>query len=113
MTEEPVVRAIRLDSRLDTAKKVSRVVVREIRMLPLVSAGLHVHNGPVYGNVVEGSVIYQIEGEPEQLLRAGDVFYEPEGTRIARFDALEDGVVFFGHFLLSDGQDDELTRLTD
>ncbi|CAN5262369.1 hypothetical protein BH11ACT2_BH11ACT2_12320 [soil metagenome] len=111
--EQPVVRATRMDQRLDAAKSISRVVVREIRMLPRVSAGLHVHNGPVFGNVVEGSVIFQIEGEPERLLTAGAVFYEPEGTRIARFDALDDGAVFFGHFLLADGQEDTLTRLTD
>jgi quercetin dioxygenase-like cupin family protein len=111
--DSPVVRAKVLDERLATAKSISRVVVREIRMSPRVSAGLHSHNGPVFGNVVEGSVIYQIEGEPEQLLTAGAVFYEPEGARIARFDALDDGAVFFGHFLLADGQDDEMTRLTD
>ncbi|MEU9842571.1 hypothetical protein AB0C69_25495 [Actinomadura sp. NPDC048032] len=28
------------------------------------------------------------------------MFHEPEGARIARFDAGEDGMTFLGHFLL-------------
>jgi len=43
---------------------------------------------------VAGSVVYQIDGQPAAVLRAGDVFYEPEGVRIARFDAQEDSVTF-------------------
>jgi hypothetical protein len=35
------------------------------------------------------------------VLKPGDVFYEPQGVRIARFDAQEDGVTFFGYFLLA------------
>ena len=38
-------------------------------------------------------------------LRVGDVFYEPEGARIARFDATDEGVTFLGYFLL--GPDEE------
>ena len=43
------------------------------------------------------------------MLRPGDVFYEPEGTRVARFDATEEGVTFLGYFLLADGLNAELT----
>jgi hypothetical protein len=39
------------------------------------------------------------------------VFYEPEGERIARFDAQDDGVTFLAYFLLSPGQEPELTPL--
>jgi hypothetical protein len=42
-------------------------------------------------------------------LRAGDVFFEPEGERIARFDAGGDGVTFLAYFLLSPGQDAQIT----
>jgi hypothetical protein len=59
-----------------------------------VRRGLHIHNGPVFGSIETGSAVYQIEGEPETVLKPGDVFYEPEGVRIARFDAQEDGVTF-------------------
>ena len=68
-----------------------------------------VHNGPVVGSIVAGSAVYQIEGQPETVLAAGDVFFEPEGERIARFDAREDGVTFLAYFLLSPGQEAQLT----
>jgi hypothetical protein len=35
-------------------------------------------------------------------------FYEPEGERIARFDAQDDGVTCLAYFLLSPGQEPEL-----
>jgi quercetin dioxygenase-like cupin family protein len=106
-TDQPVSRAVVFDGALPP-KTVSRVEVRRIRMLPNYPAGLHVHNCPVFGNIVEGSVIYQIEGGAPQTLRAGDIFYEPQGARIARFDALEEGVTFLGYFLVGDGELAEL-----
>lgn len=36
----------------------------------------------------------RVEGEPQSVLHPGDVFYEPEGARIARFDAGADGASF-------------------
>src|ERR1700712_5150005 len=97
--EQPVTRETLLDARLEIVKATSRVEVRRIRMLPGHPGGLHVHNTPVVGSIVSGSVVYQIEGSPPDVLRAGDVFFEPQDVRIARFDALEDGVEFLGYFL--------------
>ena len=108
---QPVTRTIVSDFRLPAAKATDRVQVREIKILPSQPAGLHVHNGPVFGSIVAGSVVYQIDGEPTAVLRPGDVFYEPEGARIARFDAQDDGVTFLAYFLLSPGQEPELTML--
>jgi quercetin dioxygenase-like cupin family protein len=107
----PVVRTVVLDTVLRETKALSRVEVRRIQLMPGHPSGPHVHNSPVFGNILVGSVVYEIEGEEARILRAGDVFYEPEGARIARFDALEDGVTFFGYFLLVDGQESELTPL--
>jgi hypothetical protein len=45
--------------------------VRRITMEPGFAAGLHVHNGPVFGSVETGSVVYQIDG-----VDAGLVFPE-------------------------------------
>jgi hypothetical protein len=45
------------------------------------------------------------------VLRPGDVFYEPEGERIARFDAEEDGATFLAWFLLSPGEEPRLAPL--
>jgi len=83
--------------------------VRQIRIVPGHAAGLHVHNGPVVGSIVEGSVTFQVEGEPESTLGPGEVFFEPDGARIARFDAGEDGVAFLAYFLLGAEQDPEIT----
>jgi quercetin dioxygenase-like cupin family protein len=107
--EQPITRTVLTDVRLRPVKEASHVEIREIRILPGYAAGLHVHNGPVVGSILEGSAVYQIEGQPETILRAGDVFFEPEGERIARFDATDDGVTFLAYFLLSSGQDPELT----
>ncbi|HEY1531803.1 MAG TPA: hypothetical protein VGF80_13360 [Galbitalea sp.] len=87
----------------------TRVEVRRIRMLAGHPGGLHVHNTPVVGSIVAGSVIYQIEGSPAEVLRAGDVFFEPQDVRIARFDAQEDGVEFLGYFLIADGEEASLS----
>ena len=103
--EQPLTRETVMEARLSRTAWTDRVQVRRIQMLPGHAAGLHVHNGPVVGSVVEGSVVYQVEGEPESVLRAGDVFYEPEGARIARFDAGEEGVTFLAYYLLRAGQE--------
>jgi quercetin dioxygenase-like cupin family protein len=109
--DSPVTRTVVRDVRLPEAKVTDRVQVREIRIAPSQPAGRHVHNGPVFGSIVAGSVVYQIDGQDAAVLRPGDVFYEPEGARIARFDAQEQGVVFLAYFLLSPGQEPELTPL--
>ncbi|WP_084532006.1 cupin domain-containing protein [Nocardia miyunensis] len=101
-------RVIILEQKLPEPLSTQRVEIRRITIAPGHAAGLHIHNGPVFGNIETGSVVYQIEGEPETVLGPGDVFYEPEGVRIARFDAREDGVTFLGYFLLADGVNAEL-----
>jgi quercetin dioxygenase-like cupin family protein len=110
--EEPITRTVVSDVRLPAVKATDRVQIREIRIAPSQPAGLHVHNGPVFGSIVAGSVVYQVDGQPAAVLRPGDVFYEPEGERIARFDAQADGVTFLAYFLLSPGQEPELTQLS-
>jgi quercetin dioxygenase-like cupin family protein len=104
----PLSRVIVMDQKLPEPLATQRVEIRRITIAPGHGVGLHIHNGPVFGNIETGSAVYQIEGEPETLLKPGDVFYEPEGVRIARFDAQEDGVTFFAYFLLADGVNGEL-----
>jgi quercetin dioxygenase-like cupin family protein len=106
--EPPVGRVVLMDQKLPAPLAVRRVEIRRITIVPGHSAGLHLHNGPVFGSIETGSAVYQIEGEPEALLKPGDVFYEPGGVRIARFDAQENGVTFLGYFLLPDGVTAEL-----
>ncbi|QUQ63095.1 cupin domain-containing protein [Kutzneria sp. CA-103260] len=101
--EPPLSRVVVMDQQLPVPLATHRVEIRRITIAPSFAAGLHVHNGPVFGSIESGSAVYQIEGHPESVLRPGDVFYEPEGVRIARFDAGPDGVTFLGYFLLPDG----------
>jgi hypothetical protein len=68
-----------------------------------------VHNGPVAGSIVEGSAVFQVDGEPESVLRLGDVVFEPESARIRRFDAQDVGVTFLAYFLLGPGQEAEIS----
>jgi quercetin dioxygenase-like cupin family protein len=109
--DQPISRTVLLDARLREVKPTARVEIREIRILPGHAAGPHVHNGPVVGSILDGSAVYQIEGQPASVLRPGDVFFEPEGEHIARFDAGDDGVTFLAYFLLSPGQEARLDML--
>ncbi|WP_214408876.1 cupin domain-containing protein [Sphaerisporangium fuscum] len=104
----PIVRSVLLDQSLAAPRATYRVEIRRITIAPRQPAGLHVHNCPVFGSIETGSVIYQIDGEPESVLGPGDVFHEPQGVRIARFDAQEEGVTFLGYFLLDAGEAPEL-----
>jgi len=104
-----VSRDVLFDVPLGQPKNTTHVEARRIRMGPGVAPGLHVHNTPVVGTIAEGSVVFQIEGGPETVLRPGDVFFEPPDVRIARFDALDEGVVFYAYFLLGDGEESTLS----
>jgi quercetin dioxygenase-like cupin family protein len=108
---DPVTRAVLLDAQLRQAKDTGRIQAHEVRILPGCAVGRHVHNGPVAGTILEGSVVYQIEGREAQVLQAGDIFLEHEGQRIARFDAGDDGATFLAFYLLSLGQEPKLTVL--
>ena len=103
--EPPIVREVLMDVPLPDTLPVDRIEVRRIRMLPGHPAGLHVHNGPVVGSIVEGSVVVQVEGAAEAVLGPGEVFYEPEGARISRFDAGDRGATFLAYFPLRAGQE--------
>jgi quercetin dioxygenase-like cupin family protein len=104
----PVTRTVVLDQPLAEPVTTHRVEVRRITMAAGQPAGLHLHNCPVFGSIETGSVVYQIDGQPESLLRPGDTFHEPQDARIARFDAQDDGVTFLAYFLLTAGQTAEL-----
>ena len=49
-------------------------------------AGRHFHPGPVAGYVESGLITFERDGQPVRELRPGDVFFEPAGEVIHRFD---------------------------
>lgn len=58
-------------------------------VLPPGSAGTppHRHTGPAFGYVIEGEMVFELEGEPERVVRAGETFWEPGGDVIHYSDA--------------------------
>jgi quercetin dioxygenase-like cupin family protein len=71
---------------LDT--KPDRVEAYRVELAPGQPAGPHFHPGPVAGYVERGLIAYERDGQPVRELRPGDVFFEPAGETIHRFDNL-------------------------
>jgi len=67
-------------------RQVVQIEIGDFHFTPGQVAPIHTHAAPAVGYVVKGEIIYQVEGEKKQILSAGDVFYEPVGPRILRFD---------------------------
>jgi quercetin dioxygenase-like cupin family protein len=42
----------------------------------------HRHSGPVFRYMLEGEMRFELEGEPECVIRAGEAFWEPGGDII-------------------------------
>ncbi|HEY2700186.1 MAG TPA: cupin domain-containing protein [Pseudonocardiaceae bacterium] len=42
----------------------------------------HRHPGPAYGYVIKGEIVFELEGEPERVVKAGETFWEPGGDVI-------------------------------
>jgi quercetin dioxygenase-like cupin family protein len=42
----------------------------------------HRHSGPVFGYMLEGEMIFELEGDPESVIKAGEAFWEPGGDVI-------------------------------
>jgi quercetin dioxygenase-like cupin family protein len=52
---------------------------------PPGSAGTPPHrhpSGPAFGYMLEGEMLFELEGEPPRVIRAGDAFWEPGGDVI-------------------------------
>ena len=78
--------AIKLLTAQFEARDVVQVEIGDFHFKPGQVAPVHTHAAPAVGYVAKGEIIYQVEGEKQQLLREGDVFFEPVGPRILRFD---------------------------
>jgi quercetin dioxygenase-like cupin family protein len=42
----------------------------------------HRHSGPAFGYVLEGEMLFELEGETPRVIRAGEAFWEPGGDLI-------------------------------
>ncbi len=57
-----------------------QVTVLELTFPPGMTSPKHAHPGFVLGYILEGEYRFQLEGEREKVLSAGDVFYEAPGS---------------------------------
>jgi quercetin dioxygenase-like cupin family protein len=46
----------------------------------------HRHTGPAFGYVIRGEMIFELEGEPQRVVKAGEAFWEPGGDLIHYHD---------------------------
>lgn len=83
-----------------------RIEAHRVELPPGMPAGSHTHPGPVTGYVERGRIAYQRDGQPASELGPGDVFFEPAGEIIRRFDNLSDTepAAFVAFYLLRGDQ---------
>lgn len=106
MAQASISRKDLLTAQLQT-QVVSRVEIKEVTIPGGGKAAYHLHPCPVLGYVVSGSVLFQIEGQSEQILEAGSAFYEPKNQPILKFDNASENIplVFIAYYLLEDNED--------
>ncbi len=86
---------------------ISSVKIVEVEFQAGQKGAYHQHPCPVVGYIVSGVCLLQVEGEPAQVLKAGDAFFEPAGTPIAHFDNYSDKepMKFTAYYLLNGEMD--------
>jgi quercetin dioxygenase-like cupin family protein len=101
-----IVRVPLLDSALEARPEIGQVRSARIELAPGQDSGRHRHPCDVVGYIAAGTIRFQVEGEEERTLRAGDAFHEPAGAAIAHFDnASRDGAAtFIAFYLLPPGE---------
>jgi quercetin dioxygenase-like cupin family protein len=67
-------------------RAIRKIEVGDFHLTGGQAAPVHTHAAPALGYVSKGSIVYQVEGQPVQILKAGDAFYEPVGQQILHFD---------------------------
>jgi hypothetical protein len=92
----PALRVVVMDQKLPAPLATQRVEIPRITLAPRHTAGLHVHNAPVFGSKETGPVTHQAERQPTTALEPGEAFHQPECVRITRFDTQERGVARAG-----------------
>jgi quercetin dioxygenase-like cupin family protein len=94
-------------------RNVTSIDVREIRLEPGQQTHRHLHPCAVAGYIIEGTAVYQIEGESPQTLPTGCAFYEPAEAIVANFGNASDSepLTFVAFYLLNGEQ--ELIQMLD
>ena len=107
----PVVRTPLLTATIDGSKLIDRVEIKQIEMATPMASGAHVHPCPVVGQILEGQILFQLEGESQQTLVAGSAFFEPANAKVLHFDNIGPGKAKFVAYYLLGKDDHELIRM--
>jgi quercetin dioxygenase-like cupin family protein len=101
-----IVRVPLLDAALEARPEIGHVRSARIELAPGQATGRHQHPCDVVGYVAAGTIRFQVEGEEERTLGAGDAFHEPAGAPIAHFDnaAEDEPATFIAFYLLPPGE---------
>lgn len=69
--------------------------------------GAHRHPAGAYVYVVQGSVMFAVDGNEPVVLDAGDTFYEPPGAlhAVSRNASADEPASLLAFFVLADGED--------
>ena len=102
-----IVRVPLLDAALEARPEIWEVRSARIELGAAQEAGRHRHPCDVVGYIAAGTIRFQVEGEEERTLRAGDAFHEPAGAPIAHFDnaSADEPATFIAFYLLPPGED--------
>ena len=97
-----IVRTTLFSTPLAPAKLAAWIESQRIDFGPGQRSPLHQHPCPVFGTIVSGSCLFEVEGQPARTLKAGDAFYEPAGVRVPHFDnaSATEGMRFIAFYLL-------------
>lgn len=68
---QSVTREILQDQHLPATLPTAHVEIRRITLAPGTVPGSHAHNGPVFGSIEHGAVVFQIADGPTITLRPG------------------------------------------
>jgi quercetin dioxygenase-like cupin family protein len=83
-----------------------RMEAYRVEFAPGQGGGPHLHPGPVAGYVESGLIAFERDGHPMSELSPGDVFFEPAGETIRRFDNLSarEPATFIAFYLVNGDQ---------
>lgn len=107
MEKKNVVRTNLLSIQLKEKQGLSKVEIKKVVIPVNGKAEYHLHPCPVVGHIVSGTLLFQIEGEKPQLIKAGEAFYEPKNKPILHFDNVLDSepLVFMAYYLVEENED--------
>ena len=107
MGKKNVARTNLLSIPLKEKQGLSKVEIKKVVIPINGKAEYHLHPCPVVGHIVSGTLLFQIEGEKPQLIKAGEAFYEPKNKPILHFDNALDSepLVFMVYYLVEENED--------